>query len=223
MFQNVKSDRVAKQGVSCTTWAWLLGSPPSRWGWPVDSDYHLHLCHHRHHIPQGGVDVQKALTIINVADGSPSEMSGLKVDFFLNNDEWLYIFYFQIGDVLLQINGRDCSMMTHKAAQDAIVGSGDRVDLLVQRWSAPAPAPQGAGEHLSKPDLDHLRRCLEARCAACRSTSHRSSSPGADLHTDKSCGQPCAWGLALGCEAQHHCQGGTNVDKLKRQNVPKQS
>ena len=34
-------------------------------------------------------------------------------------------------------------MMTHKAAQDAIVGSGDRVELLVQRWSAPAPAPQG--------------------------------------------------------------------------------
>ena len=28
---------------------------------------------------QGGVDVQKALAIINVADGSPSEMSGLKV------------------------------------------------------------------------------------------------------------------------------------------------
>merc|ERR1711971_359469 len=75
---------------------------------------------------QGGVDVQKALAIINVADGSPSEMSGLK-----------------IGDVLLQINGQDCSMMTHKAAQDAIVGSGDRVELLVQRWSAPAPAPQG--------------------------------------------------------------------------------
>jgi len=75
---------------------------------------------------QGGVDVQKALAIINVADGSPSEMSGLK-----------------IGDILLQINGQDCSMMTHKAAQDAIVGSGDRVELLVQRWSAPAPAPQG--------------------------------------------------------------------------------
>merc|ERR1712212_50911 len=71
---------------------------------------------------QGGVDVQKALAIINVADGSPSEMSGLK-----------------IGDVLLQINGQDCSMMTHKAAQDAIVGSGDRVELLVQRWSAPVP------------------------------------------------------------------------------------
>jgi len=70
--------------------------------------------------------VQKALAIINVADGSPSEMSGLK-----------------IGDILLQINGQDCSMMTHKAAQDAIVGSGDRVELLVQRWSAPAPAPQG--------------------------------------------------------------------------------
>merc|ERR1712212_1390633 len=75
---------------------------------------------------QGGVDVQKALAIINVADGSPSEMSGLK-----------------IGDALLQINGQDCSMMTHKAAQDAIVGSGDRVELLVQRWSAPVPTPEG--------------------------------------------------------------------------------
>jgi len=75
---------------------------------------------------QGGLDVQKALAIINVADGSPSEISGLK-----------------IGDVLLQINGQDCGMMTHKAAQDAIVGSGDRVELLVQRWSAPAPTPQG--------------------------------------------------------------------------------
>ena len=135
----------------------------------------------------------------------------------------MFIFSLKIGDVLLQINGRDCSMMTHKAAQDAIVGSGDRVDLLVQRWSAPAPAPQGAGEHLSKTDLDHLRRCLEARCATCRSTGNRPSSPGADLHTDKSCGQPCARGLTLGCKAQHHCQGGTAVDKLKRQNDPKQS
>merc|ERR1712156_932964 len=61
---------------------------------------------------QGGVDVQKALTIVNVTDGSPSEMSGLK-----------------IGDVLLQINGRDCSIMTHKAAQDAIVGSGDQLPM----------------------------------------------------------------------------------------------
>ena len=78
-------------------------------------------------------------------------------------------------------------------------------------------------EHLSKPNQEHLRRCLEARCAACRSTSHRSSSPGADLHTDKSCGQPCARGLTLGCKAQHHCQGGIAVDKLKRQNHPKQS
>ena len=28
---------------------------------------------------QGGVDIQKALCIINVTDGSPSETSGLKV------------------------------------------------------------------------------------------------------------------------------------------------
>ena len=49
----------------------------------IISSTSLSLSHfHRHHIPQGGVDVQKALTIINVADGSPSEMSGLKVDFF---------------------------------------------------------------------------------------------------------------------------------------------
>merc|ERR1711971_1043437 len=77
---------------------------------------------------QGGVDVQKALAIVNVADGSPSEMSGLK-----------------IGDILLQINGQDCSMITHKAARDAIVGSGDRVELLVQRWSAPAPVTKPGG------------------------------------------------------------------------------
>ena len=72
----------------------LVRPGPGSWGLrlqglPVDSDYHLHLCrcHHRPHIPQGGVDVQKALTIINVTDGSPSEMSGLKVDFFLKNDD----------------------------------------------------------------------------------------------------------------------------------------
>ena len=34
--------------------------------------------------------------------------------------------------------------MTHKAAQDAIVSSGHRVELVVQRWSgAPAPPTEG--------------------------------------------------------------------------------
>jgi len=73
------------------------------------------------------VDIQKALCIINVTDGSPSETSGLK-----------------IGDVLLAINNQDCSTMTHKAAQDAIVSSGNQVELVVQRWSS-APAPPAEG------------------------------------------------------------------------------
>ena len=90
--------------------------------------------------------MQKALAIINVADGSPSEMSGLKVRWI--GSILLILGNCQIGDVLLQINGQDCSMMTHKAAQDAIVGSGDRVELLVQRWSAPAPTPQGGKNNL---------------------------------------------------------------------------
>ena len=66
---------------------------------------------------QGGVDIQKALSIMGVNQGSPSEQCGLKS-----------------GDVLLEINGQQAATMTHKQAQDAIVSSGDRVCLVVQRW-----------------------------------------------------------------------------------------
>ena len=110
----------------------------------------------------------------------------------------------QIGDVLLQINGQDCSMMTHKAAQDAIVGSGDRVQLLVQRWSAPAPTPQGGKCSLGS---SHLLRCLEAWCAAGWGSSNRTCPTGSDLHPDKLDRKPSGRGLALGREAQHHRQG----------------
>lgn len=70
---------------------------------------------------QGGLDIQKALSIMAVTEGSPSQQSGLKA-----------------GDVLLAINGSDCCSMTHKAAQDAIVASGHRVELVVQRWTGQA-------------------------------------------------------------------------------------
>ena len=110
----------------------------------------------------------------------------------------------QIGDVLLQINGQDCSMMTHKAAQDAIVGSGDRVELLVQRWSAPAPTPQGGKCSLGS---SHFLRCLEAWCAAGWGSSNRTCPTGSDLHPDKLDRKPSGRGLALGREAQHHRQG----------------
>ena len=151
---------------------------------------------------QGGVDVQKALAIINVTDGSPSEMSGLKVRWI--GSILLILGNCQIGDVLLQINGQDCSMMTHKAAQDAIVGSGDRVELLVQRWSAPAPTPQGGKCSLGS---SHLLRCLEAWCAAGWGSSNRTCPTGSDLHPDKLDRKPSGRGLPLGREAQHHRQG----------------
>lgn len=65
---------------------------------------------------------------MGVNQGSPSEQCGLKS-----------------GDVLLEINGHQAGTMTHKQAQDAIVSSGDRVCLVVQRWvsqdSQTAPAP----------------------------------------------------------------------------------
>lgn len=37
------------------------------------------------------------------------------------------------GDVIVAINGRDTSNLTHKQAQDAISGGGGQIELLVQR------------------------------------------------------------------------------------------
>jgi len=76
---------------------------------------------------QGGADFEKALTISSVTEGSPSQLSGL-----------------QTGDVLLQINGLEAMLMTHKQGQDAIISAGDKVPLVVQRFGGPdLPAPPG--------------------------------------------------------------------------------
>lgn len=40
----------------------------------------------------------------------------------------------QRGDVILAINGRDASTLTHKQAQDSIKFGGGQVELLVSRW-----------------------------------------------------------------------------------------
>lgn len=65
---------------------------------------------------QGGVDFEKALVISNVTEGTPSHQSGLKA-----------------GDVLVQINGLEAALMTHKQAQQAIISGGNEVGLVVQR------------------------------------------------------------------------------------------
>merc|ERR1712013_874355 len=76
---------------------------------------------------QGGADFEKALTISSVTEGSPSQLSGL-----------------QTGDILLQINGLEAMLMTHKQGQDAIISAGDNVPLVVQRFGGPdLPAPPG--------------------------------------------------------------------------------
>jgi len=74
---------------------------------------------------QGGADFEKALVISHVTEGSPSHASGLRS-----------------GDVLLEINGAQCGLMTHKAGQEAIISCGDLVPLTVHRQdSQPPPAP----------------------------------------------------------------------------------
>ena len=45
--------------------------------------------------------------------------------------------------MVLEIAGRDSTLMTHKQAQDAIISCGDRVPLLVQR-NIPTPAQASA-------------------------------------------------------------------------------
>lgn len=65
---------------------------------------------------QGGFEFQKPLMIQRVNEESASDRAGLKS-----------------GDLILAINGQDCSVMTHKAAQDIIVNSGNGFEMVIQR------------------------------------------------------------------------------------------
>lgn len=75
---------------------------------------------------QGGLDFDKALVISHVTEGTHSSLSGL-----------------MSGDVVLEINGQDAGVMTHKQAQEAIIACGDQVPLLVQRTQDTPPQLSG--------------------------------------------------------------------------------
>ena len=93
---------------------------------------------------QGGADFEKALTISSVTEGSPSQLSGLQVSMLYTVQISLATGYVQTGDILLQINGLEAMLMTHKQGQDAIISAGDNVPLVVQRFGGPdLPAPPG--------------------------------------------------------------------------------
>lgn len=64
---------------------------------------------------QGGKDLNQPLTVQRVFANTPSERE------------------LHRGDVIVAINGRDTSNLSHKQAQDAISGGGGQIEFLVQR------------------------------------------------------------------------------------------
>ncbi|XP_052261860.1 PDZ and LIM domain protein 5-like isoform X6 [Dreissena polymorpha] len=68
---------------------------------------------------QGGKDLSQELVVQRVFANTPSEGE------------------LQRGDVIVAINGRDTSNLSHKQAQDAITGGGGQIELLVQRPLGP--------------------------------------------------------------------------------------
>ncbi|XP_060063508.1 PDZ and LIM domain protein Zasp-like [Ylistrum balloti] len=69
---------------------------------------------------QGGQDFSAPLTIQRVLPGSLAAKCGL-----------------QQGDIILKIGNSEANVMKHKDAQGAIMGSGNKLDLLLQRGAAP--------------------------------------------------------------------------------------
>ncbi|ESO87181.1 hypothetical protein LOTGIDRAFT_95036, partial [Lottia gigantea] len=65
---------------------------------------------------QGGKDFSSPLTIQKVNPGSLAAKCGL-----------------QVGDIILKIGNLGAEVLRHKEAQDTIVASGNRLDLLLQR------------------------------------------------------------------------------------------
>lgn len=68
---------------------------------------------------QGGKDLNQALTVQRVFANTPSERE------------------LQRGDIIVAINGRDTTNLTHKSAQDAISAGGGQIEFLVQRPLGP--------------------------------------------------------------------------------------
>ncbi|XP_056018516.1 PDZ and LIM domain protein Zasp-like isoform X4 [Ostrea edulis] len=80
---------------------------------------------------QGGKEFGIPLTILKVNQGSLAAKCGL-----------------QQGDVILKIGNQETTNQKHKEAQDLIIGSGNKLDLLLQRG---APAPQHSYEKFATP------------------------------------------------------------------------
>ncbi|XP_048757666.1 PDZ and LIM domain protein 7-like isoform X5 [Ostrea edulis] len=90
---------------------------------------------------QGGKEFGIPLTILKVNQGSLAAKCGL-----------------QQGDVILKIGNQETTNQKHKEAQDLIIGSGNKLDLLLQRirekksnTNRGAPAPQHSYEKFATP------------------------------------------------------------------------
>jgi len=77
---------------------------------------------------QGGVDFEKALSVVFVNEGSFSYNSGLRT-----------------GDVILKVADLEGALLTHKEAQDEIIGQGNNVRITIKRQNGePVFSPPGA-------------------------------------------------------------------------------
>lgn len=77
---------------------------------------------------QGGVDFEKALSVVFVNEGSFSFNSGLRT-----------------GDVILRIGDLEGGLLTHKEAQEAVIEQGNLVRVTIQRTNnAVSMTPPGA-------------------------------------------------------------------------------
>uniref|UniRef100_A0A8W8LVT8 PDZ and LIM domain protein Zasp n=1 Tax=Magallana gigas TaxID=29159 RepID=A0A8W8LVT8_MAGGI len=83
---------------------------------------------------QGGKEFGIPLTILKVNQGSLAAKCGL-----------------QQGDIILKIGSQETTNHKHKEAQDLIIGSGNKLDLLLQRG---APAPQHTYEKFATPSFN---------------------------------------------------------------------
>ncbi|XP_061175633.1 PDZ and LIM domain protein Zasp-like [Saccostrea echinata] len=83
---------------------------------------------------QGGKEFGCPLTILKVNQGSLAAKCGL-----------------QQGDIILKIGNHETTNHKHKEAQDLIIGSGNKLDLLLQRG---APPPQHTYEKFATPTFN---------------------------------------------------------------------
>ncbi|CAG5119086.1 unnamed protein product [Candidula unifasciata] len=99
---------------------------------------------------QGGKDLHQPLTVQRVFSNSPAEGE------------------LQRGDVILSINNRDASELTHKQAQDLIKHGGGQIELVINR-----PPPGVSLWPLSPPIITHQPRAPSLASPSPPSSSFR--------------------------------------------------